>query len=310
MKAVVLTGGVGGAKFVLGLARSGLADTVTAIINTGDDFRHFGLHISPDIDTLLYTLSDRSNLVQGWGRQDETWTFLDATKSLGGADWFALGDGDLALHILRTARLSGGESLSAIIADFARQWGIATTILPMSDDPVETFVDTDEGALPFQHYFVRRQCAPALSGVRFEGASSAHPAPGVIDAIGAADAIFIAPSNPYLSVDPILAVPAIRSALADATAPVVAISPIVGGTAVKGPTAKIMRELGRSTDNETIATHYAGLIDGLVIDRSDSPASGVKNHATHTMMRNLDDKIALAREAVKFAKTLAGTVRP
>ncbi|MET0238371.1 MAG: 2-phospho-L-lactate transferase [Sphingobium sp.] len=304
MKAVVLTGGVGGAKFVLGLERSGLAGSVTAIVNTGDDFRHLGLHVSPDIDTLLYTLADKDNKAQGWGREGETWSFLDAVRSLGGPDWFRLGDGDLALHVLRTARLAHGELLSAIMTDFARAWGISTHILPMSDDPVATFVDTDEGTLEFQRYFVERQCRPRVRAIRFEGGETARAAPGVVSAILSADAVFIAPSNPYLSVDPLLAVGGITEALRATRAPVVAVSPIVGGTAVKGPTAKIMAELGIAPDNDAIADHYVGIADALLIDESDTPPAAMPARSTATLMRTLEDKIRVAGEAVKLAEAL------
>lgn len=306
--AVVLTGGVGGAKFVLGLERCGLADSVTAIVNTGDDFRHMGLHVSPDIDTLLYTLSGKANAAQGWGREGETWKFLAAVQELGGPDWFRLGDADLALHVLRSDRLARGDALSAIIADFARGWGIATRILPMSDDPVRTFVDTDEGELEFQHYFVGRQCAPRVSGIRFAGAETARAAPGVVEAILSADAVFVAPSNPYLSVDPLLAVAQIAAALEETRAPVVAISPIVGGTAVKGPTAKIMAELDIAPDNDAIADHYAGFVDALLIDASDAAPAAMPARATHTLMKTLDDKIRVAVEAVALAHSLKSGV--
>lgn len=304
MKATVLTGGVGGAKFVLGLERCGLADSVTAIVNTGDDFRHLGLHVSPDIDTLLYTLSGKANATQGWGREGESWQFLSAVRELGGPDWFRLGDGDLALHVLRSARLAGGETLSAIIADFAKAWGITTTVLPMSDDPVATFVETDEGVLEFQRYFVGRQCAPAVSAIRFEGAESAKAAPGVVDAILSADAVFVAPSNPYLSVDPLLAVGEIADALEETKAPVVVVSPIVGGAAVKGPTAKIMAELGIAPDNDAIADHYAAFADALLIDESDAPPAAMPARATRTLMTTLEDKVQVAREAVALARGL------
>ena len=244
MSVVVLTGGVGGAKLVLGLMQVVPAADLTAIVNTGDDFRHFGLAISPDIDTLLYTLSGKSNTELGWGRAGESWNFMAALRTLGAPDWFNLGDGDLALHVLRSARLAAGEPMSAITADFAKAWDIGPRVLPMTDDVVATRLETDAGLLDFQDYFVRLRCAPATSAIRFDGAEGARPAPGVVEAIAQADAIIIAPSNPFLSVDPLLAVPAIRAALVNAKAPVVAVSPIVGGTAVKGPTAKLMGELG------------------------------------------------------------------
>jgi len=306
VKAVVLTGGVGGAKFVLGLDRSGLASQVTAIVNTGDDFRHLGLHVSPDIDTLLYTLSGKANVAQGWGREGESWNFLDALKSLGGPDWFMLGDGDLALHVLRSARLAAGEPLSTIIADFARRWGIGPAILPMSDDPVATCLDTDEGPLEFQRYFVGRRCEPKVSAIRFEGARDAAPGPGVVDAVMGADAIFIAPSNPYLSVDPILSVAAIRDALVATAAPVIAISPLIGGKAVKGPTAKLMGELGIAPTNGSIARHYAGIVTGWVHDAADPAPDDAPAIATNTLMRTLDDKVRVAAAAVALAREIGG----
>lgn len=304
MKVAVLTGGVGGAKFVLGLERCGLVDALVAIVNTGDDFRHLGLTISPDIDTLLYTLAGKANTAQGWGREGESWTFLEALRSLGGPDWFRLGDGDLALHILRSDRLTRGETLSAITADFADRWGIATTILPMSDESVATHLDTDEGSLEFQRYFVERQCRPAVSAVRFAGAETARAAPGVVQAILSADAVFLAPSNPYLSIDPILAVGEIARALEETKAPVIAISPIVGGTAVKGPTAKLMAELGVAPDNDAIAAHYAPLLDAMLHDDSDPAPAGLPASATATLMRDLGDRTRVARAAIALAEQL------
>ncbi len=305
MKAVVLTGGVGGAKFVLGLERCGLVDELTAIVNTGDDFRHVGLHVSPDIDTLLYTLSGKSNKTLGWGREGESWQFLDALKSLGGPDWFLLGDGDLALHVLRSDRLARGESLSAVTAQFAQAWSIPTRVLPMSDDSVATVVDTDEGELEFQRYFVERRCEPAVRAVRFVGADTATAASGVVDAILNADVVFIAPSNPYLSVDPILAVADIAQALRFTKAPVVAVSPIVGGQAVKGPTTKMMAELGVASTNEAIAAHYAGIIDALLHDDSDAAPANLPSQTTSTLMRSLEDKQRVATAAVQLAKSVA-----
>lgn len=306
MKAAVLTGGVGGAKFVLGLERCGLLDELTAIVNTGDDFRHLGLHVSPDIDTLLYTLAGKANQAQGWGREGESWSFMDALVSLGGPDWFRLGDGDLALHVLRTERLARGETLSAITAGFARAWGIAATILPMSDQPVATHLDTDEGPLEFQRYFVERQCAPQVGAIRFVGAERARAAPGVTQAILSADAVFIAPSNPYLSIDPILAVAEIEEALRQTAAPVIVISPLVGGKAVKGPTTKLMDELGIAPTNQSIAAHYDGHINAMLVDQSDAPPAGLPTRATATLMRGLDDRVRVAREAIALARSVAG----
>lgn len=306
MKVTVLTGGVGGAKLVLGLLRVLPAAAVTAIVNTGDDFRHIGLHVSPDIDTLLYTLSGKSNLAQGWGRADECWNFLDTLRDLGGPDWFQLGDRDVALHVLRTARLAGGEGLDHITADIARRFGIGATILPMSNDRVATRLDTDEGDLDFQHYFVARRCVPKVTRIRFDGAETAQPAPGVIAAIMDADAVLVAPSNPFLSVDPLLAVPGIRAALVATAAPVVAVSPIVGGKAVKGPTAKLMEELGIRLVNASIAAHYGDCIDGLVVDEGDDAPKGLAIAWTDTLMHDDADKARVAQVALDLAAKIAG----
>ena len=303
-KVVVLTGGVGGAKLVLGLAQVMPPEEIVAIVNTGDDFRHLGLWVSPDIDTLLYTLAGKANAAQGWGREGETWQFMAALRSLGGEDWFNLGDGDLALHVERTAALARGETLSAIVRRFGQAWGVRTAMLPMSDDPVATHLATDVGDLPFQRYFVERRCAPAVSAIRFEGSAAARPAPGVIEAIRDSEtrAILIAPSNPYLSVDPILAVPGIRDALAGAAAPVVAVSPIVGGQAVKGPTAKLMAELGVAATPATIAAHYAGLLDGLLVDERDAvDGLAIAYDQADTLMTTLEDRARVARAALALA---------
>lgn len=303
-RVIVLTGGVGGAKLVLGLCHALPAENITAIVNTGDDFTHLGLAVSPDIDTLLYTLAGKANPLQGWGRADESWAFMDAARSLGGEDWFALGDGDLALHVLRTQRLRQGEALSAIIADFAARWGIAARILPMSDDPVATRVLTDAGEVEFQHYFVRQRCAPQVRSIHFAGAHAAHAAPGVVEALRdeQSRAILIAPSNPFLSIDPILAVPAIRQALLGTRVPVIAVSPVVAGEAVKGPTAKIMRELGLEVSARTVSRHYGDLIDAMLIDMRDPPTSLDLAHArADTLMKTLEDRIRVARAALDLA---------
>jgi LPPG:FO 2-phospho-L-lactate transferase len=304
-RVAVLTGGVGGAKLVLGLCHAMPADHVTAIVNTGDDFVHLGLRVSPDIDTLLYTLAGKANAAQGWGREGETWSFMAALRSLGAEDWFNLGDGDLALHVLRTRALAGGATLSAFTARVAAAWGIGAAIKPMSDDPVATFLDTDAGGLAFQDYFVRRRCEPVAHAIRFEGAGQARPAPGVIETIAAADAVLVAPSNPFLSVDPILSLPAIRAALAATRAPVVAVSPIVGGDAVKGPTAKLMRELGLAVDTAAIARHYKGVIDALLVDERDAPATlPIPSARADTLMTTLDDRVRVARAALDLAAAL------
>ena len=307
-RVVVLTGGVGGAKLVLGLQQVMEPARITAIVNTGDDFTHMGLSISPDIDTLLYTLGGLANAAQGWGREGESWNFMAAVRALGAEDWFALGDGDLALHVQRSWRLARGETLSAITADFARALGIGAVILPMSDAPIATHLETDEGLLPFQRYFVERRCAPVVSRILFDGAQMATPAPGVIEAILAdeTEAILIAPSNPYLSVDPVLAVPGIRAALCGARAPVIAVSPIVGGDAVKGPTAKLMRELGIAVSAQAVRAHYGDVLDGMLVDERDGVIGLDLPHvALDTLMTSLDDRARVARAALKLALNLA-----
>jgi LPPG:FO 2-phospho-L-lactate transferase len=301
---VILTGGVGGAKLVLGCARLLPDADITAIVNTGDDFDHLGLRICPDLDTLLYTLSDRANPVLGWGREDESWGFMEAVRSLGGEDWFQLGDRDLALHILRTHRLRAGEPLSAIIRDFAQAWGVGIDVLPMSDSPVATHLLTAEGELPFQRYFVERRCEPAVRAISFRGAAEANACPGVLEAILSPKTrvILIAPSNPFLSIDPIVALADIRAALIAAPAPVVAISPIIGGQAVKGPTAKLMTELGIAIEPLSIARHYAGLLDGLLVDERDGrPALPVESASADTLMVSLADRKRVAAAALALA---------
>ena len=301
-RVVVLTGGVGGAKLVLGLQQIVPAGDLTAIVNTGDDFDHLGLRVSPDIDTLLYTLSGLAAREKGWGRGDETWSFMKTLKAIGGEDWFLLGDRDLALHVERTRRLAAGQTLSQVTAAFAASLGVAPAVLPMSDERVATRVVTDDGVLDFQDYFVRRRCAPRLQAVRFDGAAAARPAPGVLEALAAPGlaAILIAPSNPWLSVDPILAVPGIRQALIAAKAPVVGVTPLPGGQAVKGPTAKIMAELGVALTAASIESHYAGLVDAWLLDAADPPIA--TPHAfCDTWMRSLDDRVRVAQAALDLA---------
>lgn len=304
MKVAVLTGGVGGAKLVDGLYRLLPAGSLTAIVNTGDDFVQFGLPVSPDIDTLLYTLADKANRAVGWGREGETWNFMAALRSLGGEDWFNLGDGDLALHVLRGHALAQGEPVSAVTARFAAAWGLTLGVLPMSDDPVATWLETDEGPLAFQRYFVQRRCEPRVAAVRFEGAELARPAPAVVEAIMAAEAVLIAPSNPWLSVDPILAVPGIRAALTACSAPVVAISPLVEGKAVKGPTTKLMAELGLEVSNASIGEHYAGLLDAMLVHGDDAAPDGIAVARTDTLMRDASDRTRVAQAALDLAAGL------
>jgi LPPG:FO 2-phospho-L-lactate transferase len=305
---VALCGGIGGSKLALGLHRI-VAGQLTVIVNTGDDFEHLGLSVSPDVDTVLYTLAGLADPVRGWGRRDETWTFMAALAALGGETWFQLGDEDLATHIERTRRLRDGEPLSAIIADFACAWGIAARVLPMSDDKVRTMVETDVGVLPFQDFFVRRQCGPRVKAIRYDGAEAAVALPGALEAIGNADlaAIVLCPSNPWLSIDPLLAIPALRSAIMASPAPVIAVSPIVAGRAIKGPTAKIMAELGVEISAAGIARHYGRLIDGFIVDEADAGlASGIDcpTHVTNTVMESLGDREQLALCCLEFAARL------
>ncbi|PBB81254.1 2-phospho-L-lactate transferase [Mesorhizobium sp. WSM3879] len=305
---VALSGGVGGAKLSLGLANL-LGDRLTIIVNTGDDFEHLGLYVSPDIDTTIYTLSDLVNPDTGWGRRDESWNFMAAIAQLGSPGWFRLGDSDLAMHVERTRRLRAGESLTAVTAHYAECFGIAAKVLPMSDDPVRTIVDTDLGRLAFQEYFVREQCRPRISAINFDGAVSARPCQIALAALAEPNlsGVIICPSNPYLSVDPILAVPGIKEALKACDAPVIAISPIIAGKAVKGPTAKIMEQLGRSADAVTVARHYAGLLSAFVLDKCDAGRAVdlmLPTLVTNTLMRSLDDKISLARACLDFCAEL------
>jgi LPPG:FO 2-phospho-L-lactate transferase len=278
---------------------------LTVVVNTGDDFEHLGFTICPDVDTVLYTLSGQANRAQGWGREDESWSFMRVLRTLGGEDWFQLGDGDLALHTFRTQRLRQGARLSEVTAAVCSAWQVRTTVLPMSDDPVRTLVHTDQGVLAFQRYFVEQRCAPRTHKISFHGADTAEPAPGVVVAIETADVVVIAPSNPYLSVDPILAVAGIARAIESTRAPVVAVSPLVSGKAVKGPTAKLMSELGVDVGNAAIARHYQRFADGLLIHTGDGAGAGELATCEADIMMNDDaDKRRVARDVVRFAEQL------
>jgi LPPG:FO 2-phospho-L-lactate transferase len=308
-RVVALCGGIGGAKLALGLYRVLPPGKLTVIVNSGDDFEHLGLKICPDLDTVLYSLAGLADPERGWGRAHETWKFMASVALVGGDTWFQLGDQDLAMHVLRTDRLRAGKTLSAFASHAAHQFGINAQILPMTDTSVQTVIETDEGDLPFQEYFVRRRCAPTVRRIRFSGAQEAKPAAGVGDILADPDlrCIIICPSNPYLSIDPILAVPGIASAVADSAAPVITVSPIIGGKAVKGPTAKIMKELGVAVTTQTIAHHYHGLIDGLVIDVSDQDDQDnldLPVLVTRTMMNDLADRDRLAADILAFADEL------
>jgi LPPG:FO 2-phospho-L-lactate transferase len=306
---LALSGGVGGAKLALGLYRVLPPDKLTVVANTGDDFEHLGLTVSPDLDTLLYTLSGEANPELGWGRRDETWTFMAALERLGGETWFRLGDGDLATHVERTRRLAAGETLSAIVDDFRRRLGIAARLLPMSDERVRTRLATDRGWLDFQDYFVRLRCAPAVRRVEFAGAESARPNGDVIAALADPQlrAVVLCPSNPFISVDPILALPGLREALRDCRAPVVAVSPIIAGKAVKGPTAKMMAELGLPVDAASVARHYRDFLDLYIADEADRDALATLELPVafaRTLMVDLADREQLARTVLAAADRL------
>jgi LPPG:FO 2-phospho-L-lactate transferase len=312
MRVLALAGGVGGAKLASGLADV-LGEQLTVLVNTADDFEHLGLHISPDLDTVMYTLAGVANPETGWGFAKETWTFMSQIERLGGPTWFRLGDRDLATHVVRTERLVRGESLSAVTADLCRTLGVRARVLPMSDDPVRTIVKSDAGTLPFQDYFVRLKCTPTVSGFAFEGAAQAKYNL-MLDALldgGGRLAIVICPSNPYVSIDPILALPGLRERLHKAGAPVVAVSPIVGGVAIKGPAAKMMRELGQASSALSIAQHYSGLVDALILDEADLAVAGqirqigMQVRVAQTVMRTQADRVSLARECLALAEELA-----
>jgi LPPG:FO 2-phospho-L-lactate transferase len=309
MKVLALSGGIGGAKLALGLYRVLPPDALIVVANTGDDFEHLGLSVSPDIDTLLYTLAGIDNPETGWGRRGETWTFMAALEKLGGESWFRLGDGDLATHVERTRRLKAGEPLSAITDDFRRRLGITARLLPMSDDPVRTRLRCAEGWLDFQDYFVRRQCAPVVREIAFAGIDAARPHPEFLAALADPDLrlVVICPSNPFISIDPILALPGLREALRRSPAPVIAVSPIIGGRAVKGPTAKMMAELGLPVDAAAVARHYGDLIDHYVIDEADADkvaGLALPLTATRTLMETLADREALARVVLGVGRDL------
>jgi len=309
MKIVALAGGVGGAKFAHGLAQLLPPEDLTVIVNTGDDFEHYGLYICPDLDTVCYTLAGMANPDTGWGRGNETWNVIENASKLGGPSWFRLGDQDLGTHLERTRRMKEGQTLSHITRDFCKAWGIEHDILPMSDQPVRTIVETEEGDLAFQEYFVHRRCEPRVTGFRFEGIDIAKPAPGAREAIQSADAVIICPSNPWVSIDPILQVvspflsgegPGVRS---------IAISPIIGGQTVKGPAAKMYRELGIEPSALAVARHYCDFIDGFVLDTFDRQLEGeirglnMHTLVTNTLMKSHDDRKQLADCVLDFVGT-------
>ena len=309
MKIVALAGGVGGAKLADGLAQILSPDELTIVVNTGDDFEHLGLSISPDLDTVCYTLAGLANPDTGWGRIEETYNMLDALAALGGEIWFRLGDKDLATHLERSRRLHAGMTLAQVTQDFCQVWGVDHGILPMSNDPVRTLVETvNDGVLSFQDYFVRQRCEPKVKAFRFEGIESARAAPGVLESIETADAIVFCPSNPWVSIDPILAVAGIRPSIAKKK--VVAVSPIIAGKTVKGPAAKMYSELGIQPSAMSVADHYHGLLSGFILDKMDAvyskdlQRSGVHVSETNTLMKSQGDRRRLAEDVLNLIRIL------
>ena len=304
MKITALAGGVGGAKLAHGLSLILPPEDLTVIVNTGDDFEHLGLNISPDLDTVCYTLAGLANPETGWGRVNESWNAFANIEKLGGPAWFRLGDRDLATHLERTRRLKEGKPLSQITKEFCEAWNVNPTVLPMTDSPVRTMVETEEGELAFQEYFVHRRCEPRVKGFRFDGVDVAEPAPGAKEAIESADAVIFCPSNPWVSIDPILRV------VKEIKKPVVAVSPIIGGEAVKGPAAKMYRELGIEPSTLAVAEHYRTILKGFVLDNADRAfieqveSMKVKIRAADTLMKNVEDRARLAQDVLHFAGSL------
>ncbi|MGB7873870.1 MAG: 2-phospho-L-lactate transferase [Anaerolineales bacterium] len=305
-KIVALAGGVGGAKLVHGLAQILPPEDLTVIVNTGDDFEHYSLYISPDLDTVCYTLAGLANPETGWGRMDESWQAIENAKRLGGPGWFNLGDQDLGTHLERTRRMKVGQTLSQITRDFCKTWGIGPTVLPMSDQPVRTIVETDQGELPFQEYFVHRRCEPKVKGFRFEGVEIAEAVPGAFEALESADAVVICPSNPWVSIDPILQVLNLPSTVHRPSS-IVAVSPIIGGKAVKGPAAKMYAELGIQPSALAVSEHYRGLLNGFVLDNVDEDLAGkidIPTLTTDTLMNSLTKRARLGGDVLNFIRRI------
>jgi LPPG:FO 2-phospho-L-lactate transferase len=314
LKVVALAGGVGGAKLVDGLAKTLPSESLTVIVNTGDDFDHLGLRICPDIDTVCYTLAGIANPATGWGQIDESWMVMETLEQLGAPSWFRLGDRDLATHLERSRLLNSGKSLSEVTSHFCEIWNIDPLVIPMSDDHVPTMVDIDQGELTFQDYFVRLSCEPQVTGFRFAGVESANPAPGVLESLSGADIVIICPSNPWVSIDPILAVPGVRETIVTNAVrkQVIAVSPIIADRAVKGPAAKMYQELGYEPSAVSTARHYGdqthgGLLTGYVYDNLDAGYASdfkeleLRTMLTNTLMKTIDDRIRLAKEVTEFA---------
>jgi LPPG:FO 2-phospho-L-lactate transferase len=302
MRVAVLSGGVGGARFVRGLVEVVAPGDVTVIGNVGDDVEVLGLHISPDLDSILYALADLNDEERGWGRADETWEALAAAEAWGGESWFRLGDRDLGLHLVRTQALRAGEPLSVATRRLVEAAGLETTLLPATDDRLRTWLDTPAGPFPFQEWFVARGHADEVDAVRFEGADEAAPAPGVIESLAGADLILIAPSNPYVSIGPILAVRTLREAIERRRVPCVAVSPLIGGRAVRGPADRMLQRLAGGTTPASVASCYAGLVDSLVVDEADAHdlegLGEVRPIVTRTLMRDAESRRRLAETAL------------
>lgn len=314
MKVVALAGGVGGAKLVDGLASLLPPEDLSVIVNTGDDFEYLSLKISPDLDTVCYTLAGLANPTTGWGRMDETWQVFNAVAALDGPDWFHLGDRDIATHLVRTQRLNQGHSLSAITQTLCRNWGISHAVYPMSDDPVRTIVHTADGeSLGFQVYFVKRECQPIVESFEFQGAKDAHPVLKALQKIRKSDLVIFAPSNPWVSIDPILAVPGYREAIGKK--PVIAVSPLIGGKALKGPAAKMYRELGVQPSAAAVADHYRDLLAGFVLDHVDrGELEKIERWriialVTDILMKDKQDRVRLAGEVLEFGETILNRSR-
>ena len=306
MKIVALAGGVGGAKLVDGLAQLLPPSDLTVIVNTGDDFEHLGLYICPDVDTVCYTLAGLANPGTGWGRLDETFQALENIQKLGGPDWFRIGDKDLATHLERTRRLREGQALSQVTKSFCQAWGVEYLVLPMSNQPVHTMVNTiDFGELSFQEYFVHQNCEPIVMGFRFAGIELALPSPGVLEAIVKADAVVFCPSNPWVSIDPILALPGVRSTLAAKI--VMGVSPIIGGQTIKGPAAKMYTELGIRPSALAVACHYKDFLSGFILDIVDADMEKdfwIPVANTQTIMKTRGDRRRLAQDVLNLIQTL------
>ena len=297
-----MSGGVGGAKLARGLHDVLAPGELTVIGNVGDDVEVLGLHVSPDLDSVLYALAGLNDEERGWGRAGETWNALESARAWGGEEWFMLGDLDIGLHLVRTRSLRAGEPLSAVTARLAEAAGLGTRLVPVTDDRLRTHLVTPAGTFPFQEWFVARGHRDEVDGLVYEGAGDAGPAPGVLDTLAAADAIVVAPSNPYVSIHPILAVPGVREALESRTARCVAVSPLIGGRAVKGPLDRMLRHMAGGTTPAHVARCYSGLIDALVIDGADAPAEAdAPIVVTDTLMSDRDAARRLAQTTLEAA---------